>query len=394
MPLSSVELEQYKKLLKALKNRLYDLAGDNVIVKGIEIPKEVERIVEEIFSYLPRNAYIFESILAIGGESVIFLVKDFKSGKLRYCLKLAFAEFNYDHTNTSRFWVFRTPSYAKERFIRGVKTQIEASSLFEQNLMFCIVPKVIEYSVSPPIYAVMQYIEGELYEDFVMNSSLRDALVMFYKILWGFKILHSEFIVHRDVKPNNFLVLPNRQVAFLDFNLAKPLSEDKENLTVSGDIFGSLLYSPPELLTGHGDEADWRTDIYSLGWLLYFTLTRTPPPKIMLRKNIHQHARKLLDPFKKVFLKSTAYDIKDREYSVVDDFIQDFEKAFQEYFKTKLDYPMLKKPSRSPTLSLPKEGGPDFLLQVRSAIKWFLSEVSGESGSKTVVIREDEDDNS
>ncbi len=82
---------------------------------------------------------------------------------------------------------------------------------------------------------------------------------------------NSQGIVHRDIKPSNLLLDSKGIVWVTDFGLAK--STDQDNLTLTGDILGTLRYMPPERFTGHGDA---RSDIYSLGLTLYELLTLRP----------------------------------------------------------------------------------------------------------------------
>ncbi|GAB4150681.1 MAG: hypothetical protein Fur0037_19270 [Planctomycetota bacterium] len=86
---------------------------------------------------------------------------------------------------------------------------------------------------------------------------------------------HSQGIAHRDLKPRNLMLDENAQVRLLDFGLAK--SVDADTLSVSGDLTGTIHYMSPEQTMGTNAEADVRTDIFSLGVILYELLTLTKP---------------------------------------------------------------------------------------------------------------------
>ncbi|GAA2109581.1 serine/threonine-protein kinase [Streptomyces synnematoformans] len=106
----------------------------------------------------------------------------------------------------------------------------------------------------------------------------------------GLSAAHAVGLVHRDLKPANVMVRTDGVVKILDFGLVKPLAADATRLTVTGEEMGTAAYSAPEVLTGE-HEADVRSDLYSLGCLLYQLLTGAPPfpaeqPARLLRQRL------------------------------------------------------------------------------------------------------------
>ena len=101
---------------------------------------------------------------------------------------------------------------------------------------------------------------------------------------------HAAGIVHRDVKPANVMVAEDGAVKVLDFGIARAL--DATGLTHASSVLGSAPYMAPE--QARGEPADERSDIYSLGCLLYALLTGHPPFKGELAAVVHQHVH--LDP--------------------------------------------------------------------------------------------------
>jgi serine/threonine protein kinase len=86
--------------------------------------------------------------------------------------------------------------------------------------------------------------------------------------------IHGAGIVHRDLKPGNVMMRTDEQVALIDFGLAKQMALELD-LTDRGLIFGTPHYMSPE--QGHGEPVDARSDLYSLGVLLYEMLTGSKP---------------------------------------------------------------------------------------------------------------------
>ncbi|MBI3856494.1 MAG: serine/threonine protein kinase [Planctomycetes bacterium] len=126
-------------------------------------------------------------------------------------------------------------------------------------------------------YIVMEYVEGrslkQLLEEKKLDpeKSLRIALT----IARALQFAHEHKIVHRDVKPANLLIDKQGRVRILDFGLAR--SMDGKGLTASGLMVGTPYYMSPEQAFGAPEELDHRTDLYSLGAVLYEMLTGRPP---------------------------------------------------------------------------------------------------------------------
>jgi eukaryotic-like serine/threonine-protein kinase len=128
-------------------------------------------------------------------------------------------------------------------------------------------------------YYIMPYVEGEsLYERLQRERrlSLEDALRITHDIAAALGYAHSRGVLHRDVKPENIL-LAGGQALVADFGLARAIGvANYRKLTETGVIVGTLYYMSPEQLREDRD-LDQRTDIYSLGCILYEMLTGGPP---------------------------------------------------------------------------------------------------------------------
>jgi len=136
-------------------------------------------------------------------------------------------------------------------------------------------------------YFVMQYIEGQPLERYVRSEKLsfRETVVLFSKICTAITYAHQQGIIHRDLKFANILVDNRGEPHVLDFGLAKAvgLSEeapDNAVATMTGQLAGTLSTMSPEQAAGRPDLIDVRTDVYSLGVMLYHMLTGQYPYEV------------------------------------------------------------------------------------------------------------------
>ena len=136
-------------------------------------------------------------------------------------------------------------------------------------------------------FLVMELIRGETLAERLRRMTclpINEAIPIFVQICFGLAYAHGLGVVHRDIKPSNIMILDDLplgtegSVKIVDFGIAKFAAiegEEKQSLTRTGEIFGSPLYMSPEQCSGGG--LDHRTDIYSLGCVLFEALTGTPP---------------------------------------------------------------------------------------------------------------------
>lgn len=129
-------------------------------------------------------------------------------------------------------------------------------------------------------YCVMDYVRGARLDHHIRdnNLSLRDALRLFSEICDAVNYAHLKGVIHRDLKPSNILVDDGGVPKVLDFGLAKQTISPAESLlSVTGQVMGTLPYMSPEQVRANPDEIDTRTDVYSLGVILYELLTGRYP---------------------------------------------------------------------------------------------------------------------
>ena len=129
-------------------------------------------------------------------------------------------------------------------------------------------------------YCVMDFVRGLPLDRYVgeRELSVRATMKLMRDVCTAVNFAHRRGIIHRDLKPSNVLVDSDGAPRILDFGLAKSLSKSDELLrTQSGAQMGTLAYMSPEQVRAHPDEIDTRTDVYSLGVILYQVLTGVFP---------------------------------------------------------------------------------------------------------------------
>ncbi|HUU95955.1 MAG TPA: serine/threonine-protein kinase [Phycisphaerae bacterium] len=134
-------------------------------------------------------------------------------------------------------------------------------------------------------YYVMDYIAGRPLDDYVTlaKPSVEQALRLFAKICDGVNAAHLRGVIHRDLKPGNIRIDGDGEPHVLDFGLAKMAAAQATDgtqppvMSMTGQFFGSLPWASPEQAEALPSKIDLRTDVYSLGVILYHMLTRRFP---------------------------------------------------------------------------------------------------------------------
>jgi serine/threonine protein kinase len=191
-----------------------------------------------------------------GGMGVVYKAEDTKL-KRTVALKFLPQELTRD-------------SEAKERFIQEAQA---AAALDHPNI--CTVHEIDE--AEGQTFISMAYIDGQSLKERIKSGPLevREVLDTAVQVVEGLKEAHDKGIVHRDIKPGNIMVTEKGKAKITDFGLAK--LEWGVDLTKTATIMGTVAYMSPE--QARGEKVDQRTDIWSLGAMLYEMLTQRHPFK-------------------------------------------------------------------------------------------------------------------
>ena len=162
-----------------------------------------------------------------------------------------------------------------EKFVRRFQREaISASSLSHPNI-------VEVYDVGEDngeYYIVMEYIEGKHLKNLLKKRgklTLSEAVDIMLQITDGMAAAHDSYIIHRDIKPQNIMILENGLVKITDFGIAMAMNATQ--LTQTNSVMGSVHYLPPEQASGQGSTL--QSDIYSMGIVMYELLTGELPFK-------------------------------------------------------------------------------------------------------------------
>jgi len=169
--------------------------------------------------------------------------------------------------------VLRGDLATDEKFVRRFQREaLSASSLSHPNIV-----EVYDVGEDNGIYyIVMEYIEGRHLKQLLKKRgklTLNEVIDIMLQITDGMSAAHDSYIIHRDIKPQNIMILENGMVKITDFGIAMALNSTQ--LTQTNSVMGSVHYLPPEQASGKGSTI--QSDVYSMGILMYELLSGTLP---------------------------------------------------------------------------------------------------------------------
>ncbi len=242
--------------------------------------------------------YQIERLLGEGGMSRVYLGIDLKTGQ-----KVAIKELLAQLANHDEL---------RDRFRREAQFMAKLS---HQHIV-----RLIRYEeIGTRLFLVQEYIEGVTLEEYIAKEKgpipEEEAKELFCQLLEAFAYAHDNEVIHRDIKPSNIIITKGKQVKVVDFGIAKIAAGSSSTLhTKTGIRMGTLAYMSPEQVNGR--EVDERTDIYSLGVLLYQMLTGKAPYDMETESEFEVQVKIVKEPLPR--MKSTYEYVSEKMQRIVD----------------------------------------------------------------------------
>ncbi|MBX9724131.1 MAG: serine/threonine protein kinase, partial [Candidatus Obscuribacterales bacterium] len=250
------------------------------------LPKMTERtLVGEVID----NQFKIIEVLGKGGMSVVY--------KALYLVLNKIVAIKTMHSHLV------TDSDALLRF----KREAQAASQLDHPNVIKIYGFGITSGENVQPYIVMDYLEGAALSDIIKSHGslpVPEVLKIFIQVCSALNQAHNKGVIHRDLKPSNIMLVekdgdPNF-VKLVDFGIAKIVGTEGESahrLTQTGDVFGSPLFMSPEQCMGRN--VDKRSDVYSLGCVIYEALTgKAPHQGGNVFETFHKHISTIPEPLK------------------------------------------------------------------------------------------------
>ena len=278
--------------------------------------------------------YTIEGVLGQGGFGITYLGMD-ELHKKKVAIKEFFPQgivtrnIEYQDTVTVTF-VGEKENYekGKERFLKEARTMAKFSK--DEG----IVKALDFFEINNTAYIVMEYLEGITLKQYLRENQRiapEDLIELLVPLIEALDEIHSQGLIHRDISPDNIMVLPDGRIKLMDFGAARDYTEFGEK---SLSIVLKPGYAPPEQYQTHGVQGPW-TDIYALCATMYKCITGENPPDAIDRL-VDDHLKKIstfgitVSPqIEEAIIKGMSVAAKDR-YQNVGDFCEDLYGGYEE----------------------------------------------------------------
>jgi len=278
--------------------------------------------------------YTVEGVLGQGGFGITYLGMD-ELHKKKVAIKEFFPQgivtrnIEYEDTVTVTL-VGKKENYdkGKERFLKEAQTM----AMFSKDKG--IVKALDFFEINNTAYIVMEYLEGVTLKQYLRENKRIDAedlVELLVPLIEALDEIHSQGLIHRDISPDNIMVLPDGRIKLMDFGAARDYTEFGEK---SLSIVLKPGYAPPEQYQTHGVQGPW-TDIYALCATMYKCITGENPPDAIERvmddhlKKISAFGIPVLPQIEEAIIKGMSVAANDR-YQNVGDFCEDLYGGYEE----------------------------------------------------------------
>jgi serine/threonine protein kinase len=278
--------------------------------------------------------YTIEGVLGQGGFGITYLGMD-ELHKKKVAIKEFFPQgivtrnIEYEDTVTVTL-VGEKENYdkGKERFLKEAQTM----AMFSKDKG--IVKALDFFEINNTAYIVMEYLEGVTLKQYLRENkriAAEDLVELLVPLIEALDEIHSQGLIHRDISPDNIMVLPDGRIKLMDFGAARDYTEFGEK---SLSIVLKPGYAPPEQYQTHGVQGPW-TDIYALCATMYKCITGENPPDAIDRL-VDDHLKKIsafgipvLPQIEEAIIKGMSVAANDR-YQNVGDFCEDLYGGYEE----------------------------------------------------------------
>ncbi|MBC8536982.1 Stk1 family PASTA domain-containing Ser/Thr kinase [Feifania hominis] len=270
---------------------------------------------DRLIGKIINDRYRIQSIVGTGGMSVVFKAVDMLTNQT-VAVKVLKQEFLED-----------------SQFRRRFETESNVIAMMDhENIV-----RILDVGLNDDLYyIVMEYVDGITLKQYIERQGplkWRETLYFVTQVLEALEHAHNKGIVHRDIKPQNIMLLDNGSIKVTDFGIAR-ISSTNTN-TMTDKAIGSVHYISPEQVSG--EKTDYRSDIYSLGVMMYEMLTNSLPfdaenPVSVALMQLQSTPKRLteIDPeipegLEDIVLKAMAKS-PDRRYQSAGEMLEDIER--------------------------------------------------------------------